>query len=43
MDLIFSGELHPVLGPSFPLSEARTAQKCLEAGEQMGKITLRID
>lgn len=43
MDLIFSDELHPVLGPSFPLSEARAAQKCLEAGEQMGKITLRID
>jgi NADPH:quinone reductase-like Zn-dependent oxidoreductase len=43
MDLIFSGELDPVLGPSFHLSEARAAQECLEAGEQMGKLTLRID
>lgn len=43
MDLVFKGELKPVLGRTFPLGEARAAQECLERGEQMGKITLAID
>lgn len=42
MDLIFAGKLKPALGPSFPLKDARQAQECLAAGEQMGKITLEI-
>lgn len=42
MDLIFAGELKPVLGPSFPLEDARLAHECLEKGEQMGKIILEI-
>lgn len=42
MGLIFSGRLKPVLGKSYPLSEACAAQERLEAGDQMGKITLEI-
>lgn len=42
MDLVFSGKLKPVLDRDYPLSEARAAQKRLEQGKQMGKITLRI-
>jgi NADPH:quinone reductase-like Zn-dependent oxidoreductase len=42
MSLIFAGQLKPVLGEDFPLSEARLAHEMLSAGEQMGKITLAI-
>lgn len=43
MELVFAGKLHPVLDRSFPLQEIRAAQERLERGEQLGKITLRID
>lgn len=43
MNLIFEGNLQPVMDQSFPLKEARAAQKRLEEGEQLGKITLEID
>jgi NADPH:quinone reductase-like Zn-dependent oxidoreductase len=42
MGLIFSGRLKPVIDRAFPLREAAEAHKRLEAGEQMGKITLEI-
>ena len=42
MALVFAGELKPVLDRSYPLAEARRAQERLEAGDQMGKITLAI-
>lgn len=41
--LVFAGRLQPVLDQSFPLSEAAAAQERLEHGEQLGKITLRMD
>ncbi len=43
MDLVFQGKLKPVMDITFPLSEAPSAQERLEKGEQMGKITLRIE
>lgn len=43
MDLIFSGDLMPVIDTRFHLSEARAAQERLEQGQQMGKIILDID
>jgi NADPH:quinone reductase-like Zn-dependent oxidoreductase len=43
MDLIFAGKLKPVLDRDYPLAEARFAQEQLEMGEQLGKITLRIE
>lgn len=42
MDLVFSGELKPVISSDFPLEQARAAQACLEHGDQFGKITLSI-
>ncbi|MEX1248721.1 MAG: zinc-binding dehydrogenase [Anaerolineales bacterium] len=42
MDLVFKGELQPVIDRSFPLEEARAAHQRMEAGEQMGKIVLEI-
>jgi NADPH:quinone reductase-like Zn-dependent oxidoreductase len=42
MDHIFAGRLKPVLDRSFPLHEASKAHERLEAGKQMGKITLDI-
>ena len=42
MGLVFEGRLKAVLDRHFPLREARAAQERLEAGEQMGKITLEI-
>jgi len=42
MDLIFAGQLKPVVGHTYPLREARAAQELLERGEQKGKITLEI-
>lgn len=42
MELVFSGALKPALDRAYPLHQARQAQERLEAGEQMGKITLDI-
>lgn len=43
MGLVFAGKLKPVVDRTYPLAEARFAQERLEAGEQLGKITLAID
>ncbi|MEN8242286.1 MAG: zinc-binding dehydrogenase [Chloroflexota bacterium] len=43
MELVFSGKLKSMVGKTFPLSEAAQAQSHLEAGEQLGKITLEIN
>ena len=40
MDLVFSGQLQPVIDSVVPLSEARAAHERLERGEQFGKIVL---
>jgi NADPH:quinone reductase-like Zn-dependent oxidoreductase len=40
--LVTSGRARPVLDQVFPLAEARAAHERLEAGEQLGKIVLRI-
>jgi NADPH:quinone reductase-like Zn-dependent oxidoreductase len=42
MSLIFAGKLRPVVDQSYPLNEYDRALARLEAGEQMGKITLEI-
>ena len=42
MDLIFAGKLSPVLDRNFPLAEAHLAHQRLDAGAQLGKITLSI-
>jgi NADPH:quinone reductase-like Zn-dependent oxidoreductase len=42
MDLVFAGKLKPVLDRAYPLAEARLAHERLEAGQQMGKVTLDI-
>lgn len=42
MGLVFEGALQPVVDRSFPLVDAREAHKRLEAGEQLGKLTLEI-
>jgi zinc-binding alcohol dehydrogenase/oxidoreductase len=41
-DLIASGRVRPVVDEVFPLADARAAHERLEAGEQLGKIVLRI-
>jgi NADPH:quinone reductase-like Zn-dependent oxidoreductase len=41
-DLVSSGRVKPVIDTVVPLSEARAAHERLEAGEQLGKIVLRI-
>lgn len=43
MELVFKGALKPVIDRTYQLSEAPLAHQRLEAGEQMGKITLQID
>lgn len=40
--LVKSGRVSPVVDEVFPLSEAAAAHERLEAGEQLGKIILRI-
>jgi len=40
MDLLFAGKFNPVLDRTYALSEAGAAEKRLQQGEQMGKITL---
>jgi NADPH:quinone reductase-like Zn-dependent oxidoreductase len=41
-DLVASGQAVPVIDHVFPLAEAAAAHERLEAGEQLGKILLRI-
>jgi NADPH:quinone reductase-like Zn-dependent oxidoreductase len=41
-DLIAAGRAKPVVDEVFPLAEARAAHERMEAGEQLGKIVLRI-
>ncbi|HZR90930.1 MAG TPA: zinc-binding dehydrogenase [Gaiellaceae bacterium] len=42
LDLVTSGRARPVVDQVLPLAEARAAHERLEAGEQFGKIVLRI-
>jgi NADPH:quinone reductase-like Zn-dependent oxidoreductase len=42
MGLVFDGKLRPVLDRTYPLSQAAAAQAYLEAGQQLGKITLAV-
>ncbi len=42
LDLVTSGRARPVIDEVLPLAEARAAHERLEAGEQLGKIVLRI-
>jgi NADPH:quinone reductase-like Zn-dependent oxidoreductase len=41
-ELVTSGRAHPLIDSVFPLAEARAAHERLEAGEQFGKVVLRI-
>jgi NADPH:quinone reductase-like Zn-dependent oxidoreductase len=41
-DLVGSGKARPVIDEVFPLADAAAAHERLEAGEQLGKIILRI-
>ena len=41
-ELVKSGRAAPVVDAIFPLAEAAAAHERLEAGEQLGKIVLRI-
>jgi NADPH:quinone reductase-like Zn-dependent oxidoreductase len=41
-ELVASGRAEPVVDRVYPLAEARAAHERLEAGEQFGKIVLRI-
>ncbi|MBA2474490.1 MAG: zinc-binding dehydrogenase [Actinobacteria bacterium] len=41
-ELVRSGRARPVIDRVFPLAEARAAHERLEAGDQLGKIVLRI-
>ena len=42
LELVTSGRAKPVIDEVFPLADARAAHERLEAGEQLGKIVLRI-
>jgi len=41
-ELVVSGKAKPVIDEVFPLTEARAAHERMEAGEQLGKIVLRV-
>ena len=41
-ELVKSGKAKPIVDSVFPLAEARAAHERMEAGEQFGKIVLRI-
>jgi NADPH:quinone reductase-like Zn-dependent oxidoreductase len=41
-ELVASGKARPVIDEVFPLEEARAAHERMEAGEQLGKIVLRV-
>lgn len=43
LDLVFRGEVRPVIDRVFPLAEAAAAHRRLENKEQFGKVVLRID
>lgn len=43
MGLVFDGQLSPPLDRQYPLHEAAAAFARMQAGEQLGKITLRVD
>ncbi len=43
MDLVFSGQLNPVIGAVLPLSEIQEAQRKLEEFDVFGKVVLTID
>ncbi|MEK6587751.1 MAG: alcohol dehydrogenase catalytic domain-containing protein [Chloroflexota bacterium] len=43
MKLVFQGKLKPVLDRQFTLAQAAEAFDRMEAGEQLGKITLTVD
>jgi NADPH:quinone reductase-like Zn-dependent oxidoreductase len=40
MDLVFRGEVKPVIHATLPLEEARKAHELLEAGQVFGKVVL---
>ena len=40
LKLVWRGELQPIVDRTYPLSEAQTAHKVLEEGEQFGKLVL---
>ncbi len=42
MELVVTGELQAVIDKTYPLQEAHLAHERLEAGQQLGKITLDI-
>lgn len=42
MDLIVAGQLKPIRDQIFHLQDAASAQRRLESGDQLGKITLQI-
>jgi NADPH:quinone reductase-like Zn-dependent oxidoreductase len=42
LELVTSGRARPVVDSVFPLAEIRAAHERLEAGEQLGKVVLRI-
>jgi NADPH:quinone reductase-like Zn-dependent oxidoreductase len=42
MDLVFKGQLKPIVDQIYPLKDAGAAQTRLERGEQVGKISLEI-
>jgi zinc-binding alcohol dehydrogenase/oxidoreductase len=42
LELVTTGQARPVIDEVFPLAEVRAAHERLEAGEQLGKIVLRI-
>src|SRR5205807_461482 len=42
LELVTSGRARPAIDEVFPLAEARAAHERLEAGQQFGKIVLRI-
>ena len=43
MRLIFQGRLKPVVDRVLPLDQIREAHRLLEAGEQFGKVVLRVE
>jgi NADPH:quinone reductase-like Zn-dependent oxidoreductase len=43
MALVFDGTLQPVVDVVWPLDRAREAHERLEAGEQFGKVVLRVE
>jgi len=43
MELVLAGKLRVAVDRAYPLQEAMAAQKRLESGQQLGKITLQIN